>query len=267
MHPMLNTAIRAARSAGTIILRNMEKVRHLPVDLKGRNDYVSEIDRQAESAIIQHIQKAYPHHAILAEESGEHGKSNEFLWIIDPLDGTTNYLHGFPQFAVSIALQYRGKLDQAVIYDPLKNELFAASRGSGAQLDNRRIHVSKQLKLEGALLGTGFPFRELEHLDEYLATFRTFITRTAGIRRAGAAALDLAYVACGRLDGFWEFGLKPWDMAAGALLIEEAGGIVSGLPDRENYMESGNIMCGTPRVYEAMQQLLKTEKPHNSGGR
>lgn len=256
MHPMLNTAIRAARAAGTVILRHMERIRDLTVDSKGRNDFVSEVDRQAEAAIIQHLHKAYPHHAILAEESGEHGQNADFLWIIDPLDGTTNYLHGFPQFAVSIALQYRGKLDQAVIYDPLKNELFTASRGSGAQLDNRRIHVSRQNKLDGALLGTGFPFRELEHLDEYLETFRALITRTAGIRRAGAAALDLAYVACGRLDGFWEFGLKPWDMAAGALLIEEAGGMVSGLPDDEDYMRSGNIMGGTPRVFEEMKAVI-----------
>ncbi|MDZ7735379.1 MAG: inositol monophosphatase family protein [Gammaproteobacteria bacterium] len=241
MHPMLNTAIRAARAAGTVILRHMERARDLPVESKGRNDFVTEVDHLAESAIIQHLHKAYPHHAILAEESGEHGKNQDFLWIIDPLDGTTNYLHGFPQFAVSIALQYRGKLDQAVIYDPLKNELFTASRGSGAQLDNRRIHVSKQTRLEGALLGTGFPFKELDHLDEYLETFRALITRTAGIRRAGAAALDLAYVACGRLDGFWEYGLKPWDMAAGVLLIEEAGGLVSGIPATEDYMQSGNI--------------------------
>lgn len=256
MHPMLNTAIRAARAAGTVILRHMERIRDLPVDTKGRNDFVTEVDHQAESAIIRHLHKAYPHHAILAEESGEHGSSQDFLWIIDPLDGTTNYLHGFPQYAVSIALQYRGKLDQAVIYDPLRNELFTASRGSGAQLDNRRIHVSKQTRLDGALLGTGFPFKEMDNLDRYLETFRALITRTAGIRRAGAAALDLAYVACGRLDGFWEYGLKPWDMAAGVLLIEEAGGMVSGLSADEDYMQSGNIMGGTPRVFEEMQVVL-----------
>lgn len=262
MHPMLNTAIRAARAAGTVILRHMDRIRDLPVDTKGRNDFVTEVDHQAEAAIIHHLQKAYPHHAILAEESGEHGSSQDFLWIIDPLDGTTNYLHGFPQYAVSIALQHRGKLDQAVIYDPLKNELFTASRGSGAQLDGRRIHVSKQSRLEGALLGTGFPFKEMDRLDEYLESFRALITRTAGIRRAGAAALDLAYVACGRLDGFWEYGLKPWDMAAGALLIEEAGGMVADMDGGTNYLQSGNIMGGTPRITEAMQDALGiTERP------
>jgi len=260
MHPMLNTAVRAARAAGTVILRHIERAPDLSVDLKGRNDFVTEVDRQAETAIIQHLHKAYPQHAILAEESGEHGRNKDFLWIIDPLDGTTNYLHGFPQFAVSIALQYRGKLDQAVIYDPLKNELFTASRGGGAQLDNRRIHVTRQNKLEGALLGTGFPFRELEHLDEYLQGFRTLISQTAGIRRAGAAALDLAYVASGRLDGFWEYGLKPWDMAAGALLIEEAGGMIASLTDEEDYLRSGNILGGTPKVFEAMQKILCPNK-------
>lgn len=260
---MLNTAVRAARAAGTVILRHMERVRDLPVDAKGRNDFVTQVDHQAEAAIIQTLKKAYPKHGILGEETGYHGLGDirdEFLWIIDPLDGTTNYIHGFPQFAVSIALQYRGKLDQAVIYDPLKNELFTASRGSGAQLDSRRIHVSRQNRLEGALLGTGFPFKEMKNLDRYLETFRTLITQTAGIRRAGAAALDLAYVACGRLDGFWEFGLQPWDMAAGALLIEEAGGIVSGMSYGEDFMESGNIMGGTPKVHEMMQAAFDAKK-------
>jgi len=257
MHPMLNIAIRAARAAGTVILRHMERIRDLPVETKGRNDFVSEVDHKAEAAIIQHLHKAYPHHAILAEESGDHGSNKDFLWIIDPLDGTTNYLHGFPQFAVSIALQYRGRLDQAVVYDPLRNELFTASRGSGAQLDGRRIHVSRQKSLEGALLGTGFPFRELGHLDEYLDTFRALITRTAGIRRAGAAALDLAYVACGRLDGFWEFGLKPWDIAAGALLIEESGGLICDISGNSDYLQNGNILAGTPSLHEAMLGIFR----------
>lgn len=260
MHPMLNTAIRAARDAGRVISRQMERVRDLPVDTKGRNDFVTEVDHNAEAAIIQVLRKAYPHHGILAEESGQHGHHDDFLWIIDPLDGTTNFIHGFPQFAVSIALQYRGKLDQAVVYDPLKNELFSASRGVGAQLDGKRIHVSRQTKLDGALLGTGFPFKELENLDHYLETFRALISRTAGIRRAGAAALDLAYVACGRLDGFWEFGLKPWDMAAGALLIEEAGGIITDMTGGADYLQTGDVMGGTPRIVELMQDVLGISK-------
>lgn len=266
MHPMLNTAIRAARAAGTVILRHMDRVQDLSVDAKGRNDFVTNVDRQAEAAIIQTLHKAYPKHGILAEESGYNGPGDvrdEYLWIIDPLDGTTNYIHGFPQFAVSIALQHRGKLDQGVVYDPFKNELFSASRGGGAQLDGKRIHVSKQTRLDGALLGTGFPFKDMENLDRYMETFRALVTQTAGIRRAGAAALDLAYVANGRLDGFWEYGLKPWDMAAGALLIEEAGGIISDLAGGENFLESGNIMGGAPRIHELMQDTLDiTRKPN-----
>ncbi|MCS3903887.1 myo-inositol-1(or 4)-monophosphatase [Methylohalomonas lacus] len=265
MHPMLNTATRAARAAGTVILRHMDRVQDLSVDAKGRNDFVTDVDRKAEVAIIQTLHKAYPKHGILAEESGYNGPGDvrdEYLWIIDPLDGTTNYIHGFPQFAVSIALQHRGKLDQAVVYDPFKNELFSASRGSGAQLDGKRIHVSKETRLENALLGTGFPFKEMEHLDRYMETFRALITQTAGIRRAGAAALDLAYVACGRLDGFWEFGLQPWDMAAGALLVEEAGGIVADMTGGNNYLESGNVMIGTPKIHEAMQKAILAKQAH-----
>ncbi len=263
MHPMLNTAIRAARAAGTVILRHMDRVQDMSVDAKGRNDFVTNVDHQAEAAIIQTLHKAYPKHGILAEESGYNGLGDvrdEYLWIIDPLDGTTNYIHGFPQFAVSIALQHRGKLDQAVVYDPFKNELFSASRGSGAQLDGKRIHVSKQTRLENALLGTGFPFKEMDNLDRYMETFRALITQTAGIRRAGAAALDLAYVACGRLDGFWEFGLQPWDMAAGALLIEEAGGIVADMHGNNDYLQTGNIMGGTPKVFELIQKELAYSK-------
>jgi myo-inositol-1(or 4)-monophosphatase len=263
MHPMLNTAVRAARTAGNVILRHFERVRDLPVSSKGRYDFVTEVDHQAENAIIQLLRKTYPHHGILAEESGQHGSQDEFLWIIDPLDGTTNFIHGFPQFAVSIALQHRGKLDQAVVYDPIHNELFTASRGSGAQLDGRRIHVSRQNKLEGALIGTGFPYRALENMDRYLEILRELMTRTSGIRRPGAASLDLAYVACGRLDGFWEFGLKPWDMAAGILLIEEAGGLISDMSGGKEYMASGDILCGNPKVFESMRDLLGIGKISN----
>ena len=255
MQPMLNIAIRAARAAGNVIIRQIDKAQDLPVNEKSRNDFVSKVDTQAEGAIIDIIHKAYPDHAILAEESGEHGE-NDYLWIIDPLDGTTNFLHGFPQYAVSIALQHKGVLTQAVIYDPLRQELFTASRGQGAQLNDRRIRVSKRKNLEGALLGTGFPFREGADFETYMETFRIFSPLTAGIRRAGAAALDLAYVACGRLDGFWEFGLKPWDIAAGVLLIEEAGGMVSDMQAGNDYLSSGNIISGNPSILKELQKYL-----------
>lgn len=255
MHPMLNIAIRAARAAGNVIIRQIDYAQDLPLTEKSRNDFVTDVDRQAEAVIIDTLRKAYPQHAILAEESGAHGE-NEYLWIIDPLDGTTNFLHGFPQYAVSIALQHKGVLSQAVIYDPLRQELFTASRGQGAQLNDRRIRVSKNKHLKSALLGTGFPFREGADFDLYLETFRKLAPLTAGIRRAGAAALDLAYVACGRLDGFWEFGLKPWDIAAGALLIEEAGGIVCSMQSDEEYLTSGNIISGNPNIQKLITEQI-----------
>ena len=258
MNPMLNIAIRAARAAGDVIIRQIDHVQDLPVIKKSRNDFVTEVDRQAEIVIIETLRRSYPDHAILAEESGRQGDS-PYLWIIDPLDGTTNYLHGFPQYAVSIALQHRGELDQAVIYDPLRQELFTASRGGGAMLNNRRIRVSKQKHLEGALLGTGFPFKEQERLDEYLNGFRALFPMTAGFRRAGAASLDLAYVACGRLDGFWELGLKPWDIAAGALLVKEAGGMISDICGDENYMKTGNIVAATPEIFNMMTKKINSK--------
>jgi len=251
MHPMLNIAIGAARSAGNVIVRHLERVDRLTIGTKQRNDFVTEVDRLAESEIIRIIQRAYPQHAFLAEESGRQGES-EFEWVIDPLDGTTNYLHGFPQFAVSIALKQRGRLDQGVVYDPLRQELFTASRGAGATLNDRRIRVTRVNGLEGALLGTGFPFRQQQHLDAYLEMFRTLFAPAAGIRRAGAAALDLAYVAAGRLDGFWEIGLSEWDTAAGALLVLEAGGMVSDFAGGGDYLETGNVICAGPRLHAAM---------------
>ena len=257
MHPMLNIAIRAARKGGDIIVRHLDRVQGLSIDIKQQNDYVTEVDRLAEVAIIETLLKAYPNHAILAEESGTHG-SDEYQWVVDPLDGTTNFIHGFPQFAVAIALKYRGRLDQAVVYDPLRQELFTASRGEGALLNDRRIRVTQHPSLPGALLGTGFPFRELQHLDRYLAMLKALIEVTSGIRRAGSAALDLAYVACGRLDGFWEFGLKEWDIAAGALLILEAGGIVSDLEGGPGYLRSGNVVTGGNKVHK---EILKTLEP------
>jgi len=255
---MLNIAVRAARQAGNIIARSVPHVDSLSVDSKSRNDFVSDVDRMAEQEIIKVIRKAYPDHAILAEESGTSSKGNdEYQWLIDPLDGTTNFLHGFPQFAVSIALRYRGKLDQAVVYDPTSQDLYTASRGAGAQLNGRRIRVTSRKSLEGALLGTGFPFKNQELLDTYLATFKALFGDTAGIRRPGSAALDLAYVAAGRLDGFWEFDLKPWDMAAGALLVQEAGGKVGDFAGGDDFLESGNIIAGNLKVFEAMHKAIR----------
>ncbi len=258
MHPMLNIAIRAARSAGNIIVQNMDKVDQLAVKTKNRNDFVTEIDQKAERVIINILRKAYPDHGILAEESGRSG-NDEFQWIIDPLDGTTNYLHGFPQFSVSIALRHKGRLEQGVVYDPLRQELFTATRGSGAQLNERRIRVSKQTSLDGALLGTGFPFKAQQHLDTYLQMFRSLFPQTSGIRRTGSAALDLSYVAAGRLDGFWEIGLNIWDMAAGILLIQEAGGLSGDFNGGHDYLESGNLVSGTPKLFA---EILKTIRPH-----
>lgn len=255
MHPMLNIAIRAARAAGDSIVREMDRVSDISVDLKGKNDFVTEVDRQAEYIIIETIKNAYPDHAFLAEESGKSGDS-EYLWIIDPLDGTTNFLHGFPHFAVSIALQYKDRLEQAVIYDPVKQELFTASKGKGAQLNNKKIRVSSQKTIEGALLGTGFPFKEGHVIDTFIDNFKSFFPMAAGIRRAGAASLDLAYIACGRLDGFWEYDLKPWDIAAGALLVQEAGGINSEVSGGVDYMESGNIISANPKMLKAMLKLI-----------
>ncbi len=255
MHPMLNIAIRAARAAGDTIVREMDRVSDISADLKGKNDFVSEVDKQAEYIIIETIKNAYPDHAFLAEESGKSGNS-EYIWIIDPLDGTTNFLHGFPHFAVSIALQFKERLDQAVIYDPVKQELFTASQGKGAQLNNKKIRVSPQKTIEGALLGTGFPFKEEHDVDRFIGNFKSFFPEAAGIRRAGAASLDLAYVACGRLDGFWEYDLKPWDIAAGALLVQEAGGINSEISGGVNFLESGNIVSANPKLLKEMLKML-----------
>ncbi|MEE9493087.1 MAG: inositol-1-monophosphatase [Gammaproteobacteria bacterium] len=260
MHPMLNIAIRAARKAGDIIVRSLSRVEQLKIDQKDRNDFVTEVDRKAEEEIIYVIRKAYPDHAILAEESGSH-EGNEFEWIIDPLDGTTNFLHGFPQFSVSIALRQKGRLEQAVVYDPMRQELFTATRGGGAFLDDRRIRVSQRRSLEGALLGTGFPYRDQTHMDTYLEMFKALAKNAAGIRRPGSAALDLSYVAAGRLDGFWELDLNIWDMAAGVLLIREAGGLVGDLAGGHDFLESGNIVAATPKLFP---HILKEIHPFQS---
>lgn len=258
MHPIVNIATRAARQAGEIITRATEHMDKLTITSKSENDYVSEVDNMAEQEIIRTIRKAFPDHAILAEESGQKEADNdsEFEWIIDPLDGTTNYLHQFPQYSVSIAVKQKGRLEHAVVYDPLKDEIFSASRGAGAQMNGRRLRVSPAKGLEGALLGTGFPFKDQQYLDIYLEMLKQMIIPTAGIRRAGSAALDLAYVAAGRLDGFWELNLKPWDMAAGLLLIQEAGGMVSDIKGGHEMLESGHVIAGNPRIFKAMIKAL-----------
>jgi len=256
MHPTINIATRAARSAGNLLLRYFDRVDTLKIDNKGMNDFVTEVDRAAEQVIIEVLRKTYPDHAILAEESGYQKGKSEYEWVIDPLDGTTNYLHGFPQFSISIALKHKGVLEQALVYDPMHEEMFTASRGEGAQLNDRRIRVTARKGLEGALLGTGFPYREQAHLDAYMGMFKSFIRETAGIRRPGSAALDLAYVAAGRVDGFWELGLAQWDIAAGALLVKEAGGVISDFGGGERYLESGNVIAGGIKVHNMMRKKI-----------
>jgi myo-inositol-1(or 4)-monophosphatase len=260
MQPLLNIAVRAARRAGDIIVRAIPRLEAVEIHSKGRNDYVTEIDRAAEADIIETIRRLHPDHAFLAEESGASGNS-EVVWIIDPLDGTTNFMHGFPTFAISIAAQVRGRMEHAVVFDPMRQEMFTASRGDGAQLEGRRIRVSKQATLEGALIATGFPYRaDSPWLDEYLAMLKSVMTKCAGLRRPGAAALDLAYVAAGRVDGFWELGLKPWDTAAGTLLITEAGGRVGTLAG-EDYRQDGHIVAGTPKVFAALVAAISPHIP------
>jgi myo-inositol-1(or 4)-monophosphatase len=260
VHALLNIAVRAARAAGEVIIRSLNRLESLTITSKGRNDFVSEVDHAAEAEIIKLIRKNYPNHAFLAEESGRTGDSDT-VWIIDPLDGTTNFLHGFPTFAVSIACQIRGKLEHGVVYDPISQEIFSATRGGGAHLDNRRIRVSKQRGLEGSLIGTGFPYRaNSKYLDSYLLMLRAVMENTAGVRRPGSAALDMAYVAAGRTDAFWEIGLSPWDTAAGTLLIQEAGGRIGTLTGGE-YTQGGNVLAGTPKVYAALLELLAPHIP------
>ncbi len=257
MHPMLTIAIRAARNAGNIILRASEHVSLIQVDNKEQHDFVTEVDRQAEHEIIKIIKTAYPDHAILAEESGQH-EGNDYTWIIDPLDGTTNFLHGFPHYAVSIALKHKNRLEVGVIYLPLTDELFTAVRGEGAMLNNRRIRVTKQASLAGALIGTGFPFKtqQQQYLDAYLDMFKAVCMNTSGIRRTGSAAIDLAFLAMGRLDAFWEVDLKSWDMAAGIIMVKEAGGVVTDLSFNDQFLESGHILAGNPKMHPLMYQLI-----------
>lgn len=260
MHPMLHTAVRSVREGGRVILMYFNQLDRLEYSSKGRNDYVSQADVEAERAVLDVLTRAYPDHGIIAEESGER-EGSEYTWIIDPLDGTTNFLHGFPMFAVSVAVKRAGVLEHGVVYDPLHDEMFTASRGEGAQLNGKRIRVSTTRKLAPSLLGTGFPFRDLAIIEPWMRSFQSLLPKTSGIRRAGAAALDLAYVAAGRLDGFWEFGLKPWDMAAGALLIREAGGLVADVSGGQDFLESGNLVSANPLIFEEFRKIVARSAP------
>lgn len=256
MQALLNTAIKAARKGGDTALRYLNRAADIEVRRKARNEFVTLVDHMSEAAIIASVRERYPDHGFLAEESGQH-PGNEFVWIVDPLDGTTNFVHGFPVFSVSIALRVREQLEVGVVYDPCRQELFTAIRGGGAQMDGRRIRVSAWSGLDGALIGTGFPYRSnTAWLPTYMPMLRAVMENTAGVRRPGSAALDLCYVAAGRLDGFWEFGLKPWDIAAGSLMIREAGGVVSSLTPGGDHLETGDVLAGSPKVHEALRNLL-----------
>jgi myo-inositol-1(or 4)-monophosphatase len=262
LHPMLNIAVRAARAAGAIINRAALDLDVLKVATKGTNDFVTEVDQAAEEAIITTLLEAYPGHGILAEESGrERGaRHSDFVWIIDPLDGTTNFIHGFPVYAVSIALSFRGRIEQAVVYDPTRNDLFVASKGRGAYLNDRRLRVSRRTRMADALIGTGFPFRKGDNFKRYLKMFEEVMQHCAGVRRPGAAALDLCYVAAGWYDGFFETGLQPWDVAAGSLMITEAGGLVGNFTGEADYLHQREVVAGNPRIYG---QLVQTLAPYS----
>ena len=265
MEPMVNIALRAARKAGDLILRATKRIDLVRVDEKGRNDFVTDIDYSAEKEVIYHLRKAFPTHTIISEEAGVlKGDDNDYQWIIDPLDGTTNFIHGIPHFGVSIACKHKGKLEHAVIVDPMRQEEFTASRGRGAYLNGSRIRTSNQIFLSGSLIATGIPFNSpsIEQMDPYLACLNDLAKESSGIRRLGAASLDLAYVAAGRFDAFWEMNLKPWDIAAGVLLIKEAGGLVSDFDGNNNYLNSGNIVCATPKIFKPTLQIVQKHLGH-----
>ncbi|HSV52535.1 MAG TPA: inositol monophosphatase family protein [Burkholderiaceae bacterium] len=268
LHPMLNVATKAARAAGAIINRAALDVESVRISQKQVNDFVTEVDHASEQAIIETLLTAYPGHGIWAEESGkEHGaKDSECVWIIDPLDGTTNFIHGFPVYCVSIALAVRGKIEQAVIYDPSRNDLFTATKGRGAYLNERRIRVSKRTQLKECLISTGFPFRPGDNFKNYLTMMGDVMQRTAGLRRPGAAALDLAYVAAGFTDGFFETGLSPWDTAAGSLLVTEAGGLVGNFTGEADFLEQKECMAGNPRIYGQLVSILGKYSKFASAG-
>jgi myo-inositol-1(or 4)-monophosphatase len=256
MHPMLNIAVKAARRAGQVINRASRDLDRIEIHKKQQNDFVTEVDKAAEDTIIETLKTAYPDHAILAEESGESANESEFRWIIDPIDGTTNFIHGFPYYCVSIALAHKGVVTQAVVYDPNNNDLFTASRGGGAYLNDRRIRVGRRDRLADALVGTGFPFREKDGLEAYTRLFAEMTQACTGLRRPGAAALDLANVAAGRLDGFFEQGINIWDVAAGSLLITEAGGLVGNYTGDADFLDRNEIVAANPKLYAQMIPIL-----------
>ncbi|MDB5875274.1 MAG: suhB [Ramlibacter sp.] len=258
LHPMLNVAVKAARAAGAIINRAALDVESVRISQKQVNDFVTEVDHAAEEIIIETLLTAYPHHAIWAEESGKtHGaQGSEFVWIIDPLDGTTNFIHGFPIYCVSIALAVKGKVEQACIYDPSRNDLFTATKGRGAYMNERRLRVSKRIDLKQCLVSTGFPFRPGDNFNSYLKMMADVMQRTAGLRRPGAAALDLAYVAAGFTDGFFETGLSPWDVAAGSLLVQEAGGLIGNFTGDPDFLEQKECVAGNPKIYGQLVAIL-----------
>lgn len=258
MHPMVNIAVRAARGAGSVIARNAQRLDRVQVERKGQNDFVSEVDRLAEQEVFNTLKRAYPDHAVIGEESGGEA-DRDYVWVVDPLDGTTNFLHGFPHYAVSIALLHKGQVEVGVIYDPMRDELFTAKRGGGATLDGRRIRMAPKRGLAETVIGTGFPFKQRDHLPAYMGMFQDVLERAGDIRRTGSAALDLAWVACNRLDGFWEIGLNQWDMAAGTLLVREAGGMVGDLQGGERHLEHGDVAAGSPKLF---RELLQTVHPH-----
>ena len=257
MQALLNTAVEAARKAGDNAMRYIRRLDELDVRSKARNEFVTQVDMAAEQTIIETIRERYPDHGILGEETGEQ-RGDETAWIIDPIDGTTNYVHGMPMFAVSIGVQVKGRMEAGVVYDPNRQELFTAARGQGAQVDGIRMRVKDKQRLDGALIGTGFPYRENDRwMEVYLNQFRAVMHVASDCRRLGSAALDISYVAAGRMDGFWEFGLQPWDIAAASLILREAGGIVSSMTDDGDYMETGNLIAGAPRVHADLEKLLK----------
>ena len=258
MHPMLNIAVRAARAGGRVLTKYMDRLDSVTVETKGKNDFVSEVDRLTEAEIVSVLERSFPDHQFICEESGAAGDDNaEFKWYIDPLDGTKNYLHGYPSFCVSIAVAHKDRMEQAVIYNPVSQELFTATRGDGATLDGKRLRVSKRVGIESALLSTGYSNDGKSDYEAYLKTLNHFTTNASGIRRHGSAALELAYVAAGRLDGYWQYNLKPWDVAAGALIVREAGGLIGDTKGESDWLTSGNVIAASPKIFDQMVRALK----------
>lgn len=257
MSAILNIAVQATYNAGSIIQQDSRNLERIKIDRKGHNDFVTEVDKKAEQAIIQTILKAFPNHNIMSEEEGSINNNSDTTWIIDPIDGTTNFIHGHPQYCISIAVKHEDKITHGAIYDPNRNDIFTAEVGKGAQLNGSRIRVSRMSSLADSLLATGFPTYDMSLLDRYMKIFREMLESTAGQRRAGSAALDLAYVAAGMVDGFWEFNLKPWDIAAGYLMVKEAGGLICDFDGGQNMLESGNIIAANPKLISPILKIIQ----------